>query len=241
MDWPVVMRKKVQEYLAPTVFGGLSERDRSALAETAEFRGFQEIQGSIWATPEMADKVLVVGTGRFRVVKRLEHRKTQVLLRFARAGTVLGVSQLVGQPRTTDVVASKRGGALVLSAPLLREQIARTPSVALALLRHECSVLGGLVDEIASLRNDLFLHRLLHRIERLIDEERPCGNQIEIEIDQEELAAMIGGSASEVSRHLKRSVPEDVLRWKAGVLSIADIAKFRQIVRATCVSPRTPT
>jgi CRP-like cAMP-binding protein len=235
------MQKKVRQYLAPTIFCSLSERDHDALAETAEFRSFQETEGSIWGAPKMADKVLVVGSGRFRVMRRLEGRKTQVLLHFARVGSLLGVSHLVGQPRTTDVVASDRGGALVLSARLLREQIARMPTVAFALLRQENSLASAFVDEIASLRSDSFAHRLLDRIERLVDEERPYGNQITIKIDQADLAAMVGGGASEVSRHLKKLVPGGVLRWKAGVLAIADIANFRDIVRATWGSPRTPT
>ena len=209
----------------------LAGLDCEALARECELRAFVDGDGSIWERADMHDRVLVVAHGRFRVVRRARRPSApRVLLRFAYERSVLGVSQLVEQTRTTDVFAAPRGGALVVAAAALRTQIAKSPSVAFALLRDQRRVMADLLSEIEALRTEKFGPRVLRCIARFVDRGQIVGNRARVELCQRELAEMNGGSPPDVSKALRAFLPTTVLACRNGVIHIEDVAQFRRVV-----------
>ena len=181
----------------------------------------------------MTDKVVVVAHGRFRLVTRpLRESSREILLRFAKQREILGISQLLDRPRTTDLFAVDRAGAVVIPVNAIRDCVARTPSVAMELLRQHHVLLDELVEEVVSLRTDLFAERLVLRIVQLIDDERMQTDEAPLVLDvgQHELAAMTGGTAPDVSKKLRPFVVAGALRWRAGRLVILDVEALRKRV-----------
>jgi CRP-like cAMP-binding protein len=219
---------KIRACLEQTVLRGL---DYAALAHESRIQSFATSDGSIWKHASMEDRVLVVIHGRFRVVRRVSRSNApQVLLRFAHAGAILGVSQLVEQPRTTDVFGAPRGGALVLSGGALRAQIATAPAVALALLREQRYVMEDLVDEIASLRTERFAVRVLRCIARFVHRACLVENRTQLDLCQREVAEMVGGSVPDVSKAIAAYLPRRVLRCRARRMYLDDVAEFHRIL-----------
>ncbi len=185
-----------------SIFGGLSEPDRDALA--------REMRGQVFANGQMlfsrgdpGSDIYLILKGRVRLsILSPEGRALSFLI--AGPGDIFGeIASLDGGVRTADATAATEATVAMLSRTALRRLIETRPAVALASVEFVCSRLRATDDRLEAIalypieaRLARFLISALHLKGITASTGRA---ELDLPMSQGEIACMIGASRPKVN------------------------------------------
>jgi CRP/FNR family cyclic AMP-dependent transcriptional regulator len=173
--------------------------DLEAIAAVARIRAFRRGQ-VIFSAGDRGGALLVVVTGRVKVVVRSADGG-ELTLAIIEPGGVLGeVSIADGGPRSADAETLEACQLLLVPPDAIHDLCGRVPSVAQALLASIAVTLRRLT-EAAS---DLVFLDLPRRVAKvLLSQPRDGSGVIQLKISQEQLAHQVGGTRQSVNAALR--------------------------------------
>jgi CRP/FNR family transcriptional regulator, cyclic AMP receptor protein len=184
-----------------SVLGALPDAALDALAGHGWLTAFAP-NAVLYKTGDASDRLLIVASGRIRLMKRLAPSR-DVILRLVGPGDIDGdMAVLDGGPRTVDAVAVEPTEAIVLYRPDVLQALGQSP-VAIA------SVISTLASKVRDLSADAELTALLvtgqvaHALLRLADQHGrplPDGILIDLVLSPDDLVKHTG-LAPEAARH----------------------------------------
>jgi CRP/FNR family transcriptional regulator, cyclic AMP receptor protein len=177
----------------------VSAEDLEALAAASRLRTFGRGQ-VVFTTGDPGDTLVVVISGRVKVVVRSVDGG-ELTLTVIQAGGVLGeLSVADGGPRSADAETLDECHLLLVPREMIRDICARLPSAALALTSSIAVTLRRLT-EVASDLVFLDLPRRLAKV--LLSHPRGGDGMIRLKLSQEELAHQVGGTRQSVNAALR--------------------------------------
>jgi CRP/FNR family cyclic AMP-dependent transcriptional regulator len=185
------------------LFGGLDEQSLLELAALGRARSYGRGQ-YVWYEGDQGDTLMIVQTGRLKVVVSSAAGEEIVLITLGTADVVGELALLDGAPRSASVVAAEPTTVLLLSRSVLLDAMQRHASVLDAVLR----TLSGLVRRLTEQASDFVFLDLGGRLAKLLLRlagDRPHGPEgivIDLGMSQSELAAMVGVSRQALNRAL---------------------------------------
>lgn len=196
--------KRCADLLAESpIFAGLEPADRDAIADLARRRTVSA--GTLlFQRGDPGREMLVVGEGRVRL-SVLSAEGRELSLRHAGPGSLIGeISVLDGAPRTADASAATDVTLWsIAKADLDRLALAR-PHLLGVFVRALCAKLRDTTDQLESValyRLEARLARFLIGLCRQAEGGRQTGTvQIELALNQSEIADVIGASRPKVNR-----------------------------------------
>jgi CRP/FNR family transcriptional regulator len=211
------------------LFNELSPHELFVIADSLTIARFDAGQ-VIYSEGERGGDLLIIKEGTARIVRTAASGRHQ-LISIEREGSSLGeVSVFDGGPYSTTAVAAIPIVLLRLEGARFRQLCASHPEVAIKVIRvlgHRLRRLRNLVEQLsfATVRDRLITH-LLH-----LAEERGVvnahGTEIELDENNEELAARLGTVRELVSRNLGRLHGEGLIRMRKRSISIPDEPALR--------------
>jgi CRP/FNR family transcriptional regulator, cyclic AMP receptor protein len=196
----MVMSAEVTELLRSTdLLGSAPAAELEAVAAAARARSFRRGQ-VLFSAGDPGDTVIVVVSGRVKVVVRSADGG-ELTLAVVRPGGVLGeVSAADGGPRSADAEVLEDCRLLFIPAGVVRGLCGRVPAVALALAGSVAASLRRLT-EAAS---DLVFLDLPRRVAKvLLSQPRGEDGVIGPKMTQEQLARQVGGTRQSVNAALR--------------------------------------
>lgn len=186
------------------IFAGLEPKDRDAIADLARRRTVSA--GTLlFQRGDPGREMLVVGEGRVRL-SVLSAEGRELSLRHAGPGSLIGeISVLDGAPRTADAVAATDVTLWSIAKADLDRLAAVRPTLLGVFVRALCAKLRDTTDQLESVA----LYRLDARLARFLiglcrqaaGRERSGGTiQIDLALNQSEIADVIGASRPKVNR-----------------------------------------
>jgi CRP/FNR family cyclic AMP-dependent transcriptional regulator len=185
------------------LFGGLDEQSLLELAALGRTRSYGRGQ-YVWYEGDQGDTLMIVQTGRLKVVVSSAAGEEIVLITLGTADVVGELALLDGAPRSASVVAVEPTTVLLLGRTVLLDAMQRHASVLDAVLR----TLAGLVRRLTEQASDFVFLDLGGRLAKLLLRlagDRPHGPEgivIDLGMSQSELAAMVGVSRQALNRAL---------------------------------------
>jgi CRP/FNR family cyclic AMP-dependent transcriptional regulator len=185
------------------LFGGLDEQSLLELAALGRTRSYGRGQ-YVWYEGDQGDTLMIVQTGRLKVVVSSAAGEEIVLITLGTADVIGELALLDGAPRSASVVAAEPTTVLLLSRSVLLDAMQRHASVLDAVLR----TLSGLVRRLTEQASDFVFLDLGGRLAKLLLRlagDRPHGPEgivIDLGMSQSELAAMVGVSRQALNRAL---------------------------------------
>jgi CRP/FNR family cyclic AMP-dependent transcriptional regulator len=154
----------------------------------------------LFMTGDPSDTVILVISGRVKVVVRSADGAELTLTVVQPGGTLGELSVADGGPRSADAEALEDSRVLLVPKDLIAELSSRVPSVTQALMTSIAATLRRLT-EAAS---DLVFLDLPRRVAKvLLSQPRRDDGVIELKMSQEELAHQVGGSRQTVNLALR--------------------------------------
>src|SRR5258707_234896 len=211
------------------LFNELSETELASIASRVSISRYSAGQ-VVFCEGDKGGDLLIVKEGSVRIVKMGANGRHQ-LLAIERPGSSLGeVSAFDGGPYSTTAITIAPAVLLRLHGEHFRNLCLAHPNVALKVIRvlgHRLRHLRRLVEELsfATVRGRLIAHLL-----RLAEERGVRSNAgIEIDLDEnnEELAARLGTVRELVSRNLGRLHGEGLIVMRRRAVTIPDEALLR--------------
>jgi CRP/FNR family transcriptional regulator, cyclic AMP receptor protein len=173
--------------------------DLGALAAASRLRNFRRGQ-VVFSTGDPGDTVIVVVSGRVKVVLRSADGRELTL-------TVIGAGGLFGElsvadngPRSTDAETLEESALLLIPRERVQDLCARVPSVAQALTGSIAGTLRRLTGEAG----DLVFLDLPRRVAKVVlSQPKDADGLIRLRMNQEELARQVGGTRQSVNTALR--------------------------------------
>jgi|HubBroStandDraft_2_1064218.scaffolds.fasta_scaffold50143_3 CRP/FNR family transcriptional regulator, cyclic AMP receptor protein len=154
----------------------------------------------LFTAGDPSDTVILVVSGRVKVVVRSADGAELTLTVVPPGGTLGELSVADGGPRSADAEALENSRVLLVPNDLIAELSSRVPSVTQALMSSIAATLRRLT-EAAS---DLVFLDLPRRVAKvLLSQPRRDDGVIELKMSQEELAHQVGGSRQSVNLALR--------------------------------------
>jgi len=154
----------------------------------------------LFTAGDPSDTVILVVSGRVKVVVRSADGAELTLTVVQPGGTLGELSVADGGPRSADAEALEDSRVLLVPKDLIAELSSRVPSVTQALMTSIAATLRRLT-EAAS---DLVFLDLPRRVAKvLLSQPRRDDGVIELKMSQEELAHQVGGSRQSVNLALR--------------------------------------
>jgi CRP/FNR family cyclic AMP-dependent transcriptional regulator len=154
----------------------------------------------IFSAGETSEHLLLVVTGRIKVVVRSADGGELVLALVGRGGTVGELGVIDGGSRSADAVMLDAGDVLLVSRPIVLGLQARFPSVTEGLLTLVSSGFRRLTDATA----DLAFLDLPRRVGKaLLNQERDANGLITMPLSQEQLSHLVVGTRQSVNQALR--------------------------------------
>ncbi len=186
------------------IFKNLGQAELTSLAERAIRKRFPK-DSIIVQEDDVGDSLMVILTGRVKVVLNSEEGK-EIILSILKDGDFFGeMSLLDGEPRSATVIAMEDSTFLVIQRNDFLYQIEKNPSIAKAILSEMSQRMRRADERIGN----LILLDVYGRIARfLLDLARTEGTKVEggIMIEkrptQQDIASIVGTSRETVSRVL---------------------------------------
>ncbi|MGO9083578.1 MAG: Crp/Fnr family transcriptional regulator [Streptosporangiaceae bacterium] len=195
-----VMRTDVTAILRSTyLLGSAPAEDLDAIAAASRSRTFRRGQ-VVFSTGDPGDTLIVVITGRVKVVVRSADGG-ELTLTVIRPGGVFGeLSAADGGPRSADAETLEESRLLLVPRQVIQDICGRTPSVAQALANSLAATLRRLTEDAS----DLVFLDLPRRVAKvLLSQPRGDDGVIGHKIGQEELAHQVGGARQSVNAALR--------------------------------------
>jgi CRP/FNR family cyclic AMP-dependent transcriptional regulator len=177
----------------------VTARDLEPVAAASRLRSVRRGQ-VLFTTGDPSDTVILVISGRVKVVVRSADG-AELTLTVVQPGGMLGeLSVADGGPRSADAEALDDCRLLLVPNDLIAELSSRVPSVTQALMSSIAATLRRLTDAAS----DLVFLDLPRRVAKvLLGQPRGEDGVIELKMSQEELAHQVGGSRQSVNAALR--------------------------------------
>ncbi len=208
----------------------MSPQDRSALEELGTVRNYR--QGDVLLREgDHADLVMIVRTGRVKVVTVAESGY-ETLLAHRGPGDLIGEMAVIdGETRSASVVAVEPAQVVVVSAEAFRTFVATHPQVVGALV----SSITRRLRESDRRRSDLgayptgirLARHLLELAERHGDRQPDGSVVITLRVTHRDLAAAIGSSRESVGRDLKAFRSDGLIVNRGRTIVVPDVVTLR--------------
>jgi CRP/FNR family transcriptional regulator, cyclic AMP receptor protein len=154
----------------------------------------------IFSAGDASDNLLLVVTGRIKVVVRSADGGELVLALVGRGGTVGELGVIDGGSRSADAVMLDAGDVLLVARPVVLDLQARFPGVTEGLLNLVSSGFRRLTDATA----DLAFLDLPRRVGKaLLNQERDTNGLITMPLSQEQLSHLVVGTRQSVNQALR--------------------------------------
>jgi CRP/FNR family cyclic AMP-dependent transcriptional regulator len=174
-------------------------QDLEKVAAASRLRAVRRGQ-VLFTAGDPSDTVILVISGRVKVVVRSADGAELTLTVVPPGGTLGELSVADGGPRSADAEALENSRVLLVPNDLIAELSSRVPSVTQALMSSIAATLRRLT-EAAS---DLVFLDLPRRVAKvLLSQPRRDDGVIELKMSQEELAHQVGGSRQSVNLALR--------------------------------------
>ena len=181
------------------LLGSVPAHDLEPIAAASRLRTVRRGQ-VLFTTGDPSDTVILVVSGRVKVVVRSADGAELTLTVVQPGGTLGELSVADGGPRSADAEALEDSRVLLVPKDLIAELSSRVPSVTQALMTSIAATLRRLT-EAAS---DLVFLDLPRRVAKvLLSQPRRDDGVIELKMSQEELAHQVGGSRQSVNLALR--------------------------------------
>lgn len=187
------------------LFGGLDEGPRASIAERMLTRHFSK-GDFIFHQGDAGESLYVVAEGLIRVFVTSEDGNEMVLANLENRDIFGELAVIDGGPRSASAKAMAPTTLLALTRPAFIAALQETPKLIDTLHRS----LGGLLRRVLEQASDLVFLDLPGRVAKLLvalTEERgrqtDDGVLLDVKLNQETLARMVGGSRSTVNQILR--------------------------------------
>ncbi len=199
MKATALMNLEDDPFVGAAVLGVLEERDRRYLAERSLRRRIDKGQ-VLFCEGAFSDSVLVLVSGRMKVVKYSNDGAEFILSTVAPGETIGELGVLSSGPRSATVLATEESVVLTLAGSVIIDLISERPALAIALLQR----LSDMVRRITGVATDLVFLDLKQRVAKYLLQ-RAVGDPAPAEqvVTQSDLAANIGASRQRVNACLR--------------------------------------
>jgi CRP/FNR family transcriptional regulator, cyclic AMP receptor protein len=194
------MTTDVTDILRKTdLFRSVPAEDLEAVAAASRLRTFRRGQ-VVFTTGDPSDTLIVVNSGRVKVVVRSADGG-ELTLTIVQAGGVLGELGIAdGGPRSADAETLEECQLLLIPSQTIQNICARVPSVSHALT----SALAATLRRLTEAASDLVFLDLARRVAKtLLNEPRGRDGIIGLTLSQEELAHRAAGTRQSVNAVLR--------------------------------------
>jgi CRP-like cAMP-binding protein len=209
------------------LFANVDEATIAALAATATRRVWDS--GTVlFQRGDAGDYLLALTSGRVRLSMSTPNGK-ELVLRHMGPGDVLGEFSLIdGQPRSADATAVEACSGVVLQRDRFLRVAGVYPQLGLAMARHLCQQLRATNYQMESIA----LYDLRSRVARFLlfarrDEAGSGQARLRLDLNQTELALVLGASRPKVNQVLQAMLAEGVLA-RDGEMLICDVARLEE-------------
>ena len=190
---------------ATPLFGGLDRASLEGLARGGVLRHYKRDQ-YLWVQGDPGDHLVVVVSGRVKVVVTSESGDELVLVTLGRAESLGELAVLDALPRSASAVAAEPAAVLRISRVQLHELMRSNPAVMEALMAS----VGALVRRLTEQASDLVFLDLTGRVAKLlvqlVDDKGPARSgpaTLDLGLTQTDLAHMVGASRPALNRILQ--------------------------------------
>ena len=184
---------------ATDLFGSVPAEELEAIAAASRLRVFRRGQ-VVFTAGQTADTVIVVVSGRLKVVVR-SAEGGELTLTVVQPGGVFGeLAAVDGGPRSADAETLEESRLLLIPRELVQDMCTRLPAVSLALARS----LAALLRRLTEGASDLVFLDLPRRVAKvLLSQPRGEDGVIRLKMSQEQLAHQAAGTRQSVNAALR--------------------------------------
>jgi CRP/FNR family transcriptional regulator, cyclic AMP receptor protein len=181
------------------LFGSVPAQDLEAVVAASRLRAFHRGQ-VVFTTGDPADSLIVVISGRMKVVVRSADGG-ELTLTIVQPGGVIGELTIAdGGPRSADGETLDTCQLLLIPRDVVRDVCARVPSAAQALTNAIAAALRRLTEEASDL---VFLDLPRRVAKMLLNQPRGDDGKIRLSLRQEEMAHQVGGTRQSINAALR--------------------------------------
>jgi len=215
------------------LFEGLDDSILHQIAEAAQWREWPAGK-VLFQRGDTGEYLAALVSGRVRMsVSTAQGR--ELVLRHAEAGDVMGELALFdGAPRSADATALVATGALVLLRRDFDAIAAREPDLRGVIIDYLCRMLRDTTEQlegIALYSLDARVARfLLFTLRQIHGNDLPENPVLRLEINQSDIAAVLGASRPKVNRALQSLRDSGVVRREGGAMQ-CDVAGLRRLAQ----------
>lgn len=222
------MHEDASEILAQTMlFGALDDAILQRLASVSQLKTYDKGQVVLLAGEPGGD-ILVVGTGRLKVLTRSADGNDMVLAQALPGDTIGELSLFDLAPRAATVEAQLRSTVLTVPHEVVRKLIRETPDLAEELLRQQAIM----IRRSTGLVSDLVFLDLPKRVAKYIVERADRNNKADLGLSQTDLASSIGGVRQSVNAALKGFERRGWIKVEGRIVDVLDREALDKYVSA---------
>jgi CRP/FNR family transcriptional regulator, cyclic AMP receptor protein len=181
------------------LFGGVPAAELRDTADRSRLRRYPRGQ-VVFSTGDPSDTLLVMVSGRIKVVVRSADGG-ELMLAIVGAGGLIGELGVIdGGPRSADAEAMDPTELLLVPRDAVLDLLSRFPNVSMRLLEAVTSSLRRLTDAAADL---VFLDLPRRVAKALLEQPRNPAGVIELGLSQEQLAHRVAGTRQSVNQAMR--------------------------------------
>lgn len=213
----------------PRLFSGVLPGDYARISAAARVKEFAKGE-MLYLEGDNVQQVLLLTSGLAKVTQ-LGLSGTEVILRFAVAGDVLGAMGLSSTGRhCTTGEAFRTCRALVWDAPVFKALVERIPILSQNMLRILGEDLLELEERFREVATERVGPRVARQLVRLLEKiGRPVNGAVEIGLSREDLAQMTGTTLFTVSRLFSAWEARGLVRPRREGVTICDVQSLRSV------------
>ena len=192
---------------------GLPAQTANAVRRLGNLRQWQDGEW-ILRSGAIASSVFLILSGRVRMVASTPEGD-EVFLRWFVPGEFAGVASVLGQiPFSSDAIASGAVEAVQLDAGEFRRHLATDAEGALVFAARVSKFASDLVANLAAVTSGRLDHRIVSLLVRLMAHQptTPPGEEIRLDLSQQDIADAVGGSRQRVSMELQKLEKDGYVR-----------------------------
>ncbi len=209
---------------ATNLLGSASAADLEALAAASRPRTFRRGQ-ILFSAGDPGDTVIVVISGRVRVVVRSADGGELTLTVIGPGGVIGEVSAADGGPRSADAETLEDCRLLFIPREVIQDLCGRVPSVAQTLASSVAAALRRLTDDASDL---VFLDLPRRVAKALLSQPRGDDGVITQKMTQEELAHLVGGTRQSVNAALRGFERRGWIEVRDRVVTVKQVAALNR-------------
>lgn len=214
------------------LFANLPERTLQQLATDLTLRYFAQ-GDTIFHEGDPGEVLYLVKSGQVRIFVHGNGQETSVIL-FGRPGDIFGELAIVdGLPRSANATAMVNTWVYTLDREQFRTHMRHTPQLALNFMKLLTVRVRNSTQQVNSLASQSVsgrLARLLLRLAQDYGEAEHSGVRINANLNDSDLASLIGASRESTNKTLSVFRRQDLIRKNDGHIIIIDPDSLREVV-----------